>query len=182
MWRQTASTPEIPRNILVINNWQDMGSDTSLPQLGFLEPQDCETKSYLQCESHSNLNFSISLNRAVPSKFPNLESLYKLTNPDVIVMKDGSTWNLKIKKQSFNVPLNWTPASAPSDIGPLTDAISKALGYDGIVLDQRDSYLLIGGSSARLSPDDIQGLVLGGSEKSPSIARDSFKGSALIGK
>ena len=181
-WKKSPANPDVPKTLALIDRWQNQGTDKASPHFGGLEPKACETWTYLQCEGHGSLNFAVSINTATPGTFKDVKALRRLIQPDIFVLPADNAWQLQLRGKQEIVQLKWTPDSEETFVKGLTESITKTLGYDGIVLAQKDNFLLVGSTTGMLEKDDLQGLVLGGSEKSAAITDNSFTGSALISK
>jgi hypothetical protein len=180
--KKSPANSDVPKTLALIDRWQNAGTDKASPHFGGLEPKACETWTYLQCEGHGSLNFAVAINTATTGTFKDVKALRRLIQPDIFVLPADKAWQLQLRGKQEMVQLQWTPDSDKTFVKGLTDSISKTLGYDGIVLAQKGNFLLIGSTSGMLEKEDLQGLVLGGSEKSAAITDNSFTGSALISK
>ena len=181
-WKKSPANPNVPKTLAIIDRWQSAGTDKASPHFGALEPKDCEAWTYLQCEGHGSLNFTVAINTAASGTFKDINAIRKLIQPDIFVLPADKGWQLQLRGNKENTPFKWMPNSGDSYARELTDTITKALRYDGIVLAQKDNFLLIGSTTEMLEKNDMQGLVLSYSEKSPTISDNSFTGSALISK
>jgi hypothetical protein len=112
-----------------------------------------------------------------------MHRVFGISGSDLIVYapeKGGEPWSIRIDDGSQIRTIATVPRLRNgADIGKVYDWILESLGYNGIVLDQRNEFFLIAGRPDALVKE-AQAVVLGDSAGKTSLKQKEKSGTALL--
>ena len=140
----------------------------------------CGQVSFISCVDGSDFLFSLKINK-VPLMIKD-DELAKFVGASGLIYSDGSQVVVSINGSAEKIAIARAPKLNKSlDARRLFDRLLTTLGYDGVVLDIKGDYLLVGTFDARLKRPDLQGLLIKNSAESISIqSKSASEGAALL--
>ena len=140
----------------------------------------CHKFSFISCADPTNFSYALQINKL--GKMPTIDDLVKLSGTDAIIYGDGAEISFKGKGESQPLKLSSIKKFDKSfSLRKVLDNVLVVLGYDGVVLDERGDFILVGSLDSRLKGKDLQGVLIENSDDAFAIAPEKAKGaSALI--
>lgn len=168
-----------PTSVALLTGFQGDDRANGIPVYRDFDPSSCRKSSYLNCRSSADATYSHLLNTSPASL--GLDGAFHVTGADAIVYPERGKVYLKAveQKEPFEMSLavDDLKALAPA---ALCEKIIGSLGYDGVVLDVRGGYVLVGSSDSRLKKPNIQGLSLSGSAAHWDLLKQEKEGAGLL--
>lgn len=183
-WIKEAATIEgdFPRRLVFLTAMPEKGQ--GLPEFLALDARAFNDLGFFQMVDTRNAAWDLKLNASRLAKSPrdSFDLVVELTGADTVVLAPASgewTFFRKVDKER-KVVLRAPP---PSSVTPKDVAgwLLSALGWDGVVISQKDDFVLVGSTAAMLGTSDIQALAVADSERKFSLREDERKGSGLLG-
>lgn len=127
-----------------------------------------------------NTTFPLSAKVEKPSrgKDATLLSAMQAARADTILIVDAGQWRLRSRNKQGLQDIAAAPAAQSISSESVRAWLVKQLGYDGVVLDRRGDYLLVG-SLVKFDKKEIQALLLKDSARTPIIESRKAEGAAL---
>ncbi len=140
----------------------------------------CGQVSFISCVNGADFSYGLKINK-VPQTIKDAE-LAKVSGADALIYSDGESVVFANAYGKDLITIKDAPKlNKKLDARRLFDRLLASLGYDGIVLDIKGDYLLVGTFDARLKKRDLQGLLIKHSADSFFIhSKKSKEGAALL--
>jgi hypothetical protein len=141
----------------------------------------CNQTSFMTCINSADFMYGMRINK-IPEKIDE-KTVLKFAQANAIIYQDEK--QLFLRAPGISAPLK-IGASKLLDkelnVRNMFEKMFTALGYDGIVLDIKGDFLLIGTLDSKIKNPETQGLVIKNSAERVVIAEGGAKqGSSLIG-
>lgn len=161
---------------------------TALPEKGKGEPKFLNLDaaafnklSYFQLPNQASAAWDMKLNAAKFAELDSIDVVLQTTRADTVLLaSDKGDWTFFRSDKGKRVALH--KAKGPGSTKPEAIAawIPTALGWDGVVIDQKGDFLLVGSTAAILGAGQIQALAVGDSINKFSLKADERKGAGLL--
>ena len=159
---------------------------SSLPKRGLANPAALPTRelsalSYLRPTHAEDLAWSYKLNEPMLKDLNPFQSIFKASPVDTVIRTSGKEWHFLANKGGKpRLLLRTKRPTNPSNPEAFAEWFFASLGWDGVVLDQKGPYLLVGSTSTILAMPQLQALAVKGSERKFSLKQGERKGSGLL--
>ena len=158
---------------------------TSLPDKGEPQYMDIDAEafnklSYFQVSTPASAAWDYKLNKNKFADGDALETVLKLTKADTVLLADKTEWKfLRPNKGKRQVLLTAKPPKSqkPEDI---VAWLPQVLAWDGVVIDQRGDFLLVGSTAKIVGAGQVQALAVGDSVDKFGLNKDQRKGAGLL--
>ena len=171
---------KIPRVILVLESpIREKLESSEIKPLHF-DYGLCHEMSYLMCVNGDDFSYALLINKLPPK--PTIDELMKLSAADGMIYSDGAQILFRGRGEIHDVSLAKAKRFAKNfEPRKLLDRLLHVLGYDGVVLDVRGEFILVGTFKYRLKHADAQGLLIKNSSDRLVLGSDiTREGAALI--
>ena len=170
----------IPHRVLILESLKrsSSGAVKAVP-LDFNSDM-CGQVAFISCVNGADFSYGLKINK-VPQLIKDAE-LAKFAGAGGLIYSDGDGVVFANAYGKDLITIKDAPKlNKKLDARRLFDRLLASLGYDGIVLDIKGDYLLVGTFDARLKKRDLQGLLIKHSADSFSInSKKSKEGAALL--
>ena len=173
------SHPAVPRSVAFLRSFQLDGKNP--PHFLVNNTKELNRLGYFQVPDARSVRWDYLLNAAALTQRPPLAALVSLTGSDLLVLAGNKKPRWEIYKVYKGRPKPLHEAPAPLKINPksLITWWREELGWDGVVLDQRGRYVLIGSYLDLLIKPKIQALAVAASHKD-IILKGERQGAGLL--
>jgi hypothetical protein len=146
---------------------------------GFIEPLSEQRFSmlFLLNQRPDNIN-QVEVKQTLPAAAW-VEMLYQTSEADTIIYREGSNWVYTHLIKGKPRILFRAPGSSYSSFDEFHESFLELLGYDGVVLDQQDSYYLVAAYRSNLKGQS-QALAIDNSAGRFRLKSRATKGAALL--
>ena len=182
MWSKEAigKTGAFPHVIVMVS---------ALPEKGKGEPKFLDVDfeafnklSFFQLPNMASAAWNLKLNKAKFAEMEAFDAILEASHADtVLVASDKGDWKFmragKDGKAETLLSTKGPKSTKPEDI---VAWLPQALGWDGVVLDQKGDFLLVGSTAAILGAGQIQALAVGDSIKKYRLKANERKGTGLL--
>jgi hypothetical protein len=167
------------RKLAVVDSFLNDDKVSGKPNFRKIFSKDCTNKSIFICASWEDSQFAVSIN---PEKMVSgVAGVARISGADFVVYPEKSKifvstsdlkWSseLKIKFEDY----------AKTSLTKIMALSLESFGYDGVVLDERDGFVLVGSVDEKLSKEGLQGLIIGDSESQVRIDKFNRSGASLM--
>jgi len=152
-----------PQTVTVVKAFADDNTKTGVPDYDKTDSEALSRSCYMSAVKGFDVEYSRLLND--PKAGLGIAGALRLSGADTLFFsfKDRLFMRPASLKKNMKIEL---PADEVigQDPAKWCHRVLSSLGYDGVVLAAKNSYLLVGSSENRLKAGSIQGLVIAGSE------------------
>ena len=170
-----------PRKVLILQSLEK-----PIPTAISFKEDLCEENSFLICANAESFDYTLKINK-LPSE-PKPADFMKYSGANVILFNSGAGIDLVVGKKPEKI--NFSKAGKLNGkLNPvkILKRLFVVLGYDGVVLAQKGSFILVGSLKSSLNKEHLQGMLLENSSdewiiegKSKSTASVKKSGAALL--
>ncbi len=170
-----------PRKVLILQSLEKPN-----PTAISFKDDLCEENSFLTCANAESFDYNLKVNK-LPSA-PKPADFMKYSGANVILFNSGAGIDLFVGKKPEKI--NFSKAGKLNDkLNPvkILKRLFDVLGYDGVVLAEKGSFILVGSLKSSLQKERLQGILLENSSdewiiegKSKSTASVKNSGAALL--
>lgn len=161
---------------------------TSLPAKGKGAPEFMEidakafaAATFLRVADTANAKWDLKLNLDKYEDADSAEVAINLTKADVIVLgPEKGDWQIVSYKAGKRETIATAKKPKSSKVEDIAAWVFATLNWDGVVLEQRGDYLLVGSTVATLSTPQIQALAVDKSAEKWKLAAAEKKGAGLL--
>ncbi len=178
--RSQLAIRHIPHRILILESLKRSSSGgVKVVPLEFNDEM-CGQVSFMTCVRGADFSYGMKINK-VPQVMKDSD-FSKLAGAGALIYANGSDVIFANAEGKDVININGSPKLTKKlDARRLFDRLLSSLGYDGVVLDVKGDYLLVGTFDARLKKKDLQGLLIKNSADSLVIqSKIAKEGAALL--
>ena len=169
----------IPRSVVFVRSL----GDTPGSELRFL-PLDTEAfnkLSFISAANSTNADWDFKLNKRKFAGMDRLAAVVALTGADCVVLApEKGEWQVIRPDGAKRTILSTGQAPKSTANEDLIEWLFISLGWDGIVLDQKGNYLLVGSTSKSMSFPQIQALAVNDSTAKIVLKANERIGAGLL--
>ena len=172
-----AKTIMAPSRIVIVKDFAEDNEASGVPVFLEYDHNECAKSSFWTCASFKEARLAAQINQRAISL--GVSGAAKMSRSDAVVFALGN----KVFFSNSDATMKLRLKIDVKDLGKiplLNEAIIDALGYDGVVLDIKEGYLLVGSVRSKLEKEDAQGLLLASSSKAWSMKGAKRRGNGLV--
>ena len=169
---------QFPLIILAVKSLGGSGNPVVLD----MNQAELAKNTYFNTADVKNLEWDFRLNSKDDSELRDLGFLQKVSAADTLLIEMGEgKWGVrfkgKIEADNIDAEFKMNPKA---DAGDAAAVLLKLFGYDGVILDVVENYVLVGSTSKILSQPNLQAMALADSSEKISMKKVARDGSGLL--
>ncbi len=175
-----SNTGAFPHVVAIVTSLPDKGKGE--PKFLSLDPVVFNKLSYFQIPNQASASWDLKLNAKKFAEMDSLEAVLQLTKADTVLLApDTGDWTfLRGGGKRERTVLHKAKGPASTKPEAIAVWIPTTLGWDGVVIDQKGDFLLVGSTAAILGAGQIQALAVGDSASKFTLKSDERKGAGLL--
>lgn len=181
-WRTEFSKVDVktivaPSRVVIVKNFSENNEASGFPVFLEYDHNECAKSSFWTCASFKEARLAAQINQRASSL--GVSGAAKMSRSDAVVFALGNKVFFSNSDSTVKQQLKINVKDL-AKIDLLNESIIDALGYDGVVLDIKEGYFLVGSVKSKLEKEDAQGLLLASSSKAWSMKGAKRKGNGLV--
>lgn len=172
-------TGAFPHVIAIVTALPEKGKGE--PKFMSLDPATFNKLSYFQVPNQASASWDLKLNAAKFADMDALDAVLQLTKADTVLLApDKGDWQFLRGNKGKRTVLHTAKGPGSTKPDAIAAWIPATLGWDGVVIDQKGDFLLVGSTAAILGAGQIQALAVGESIDKFSLKAAERKGAGLL--
>jgi hypothetical protein len=174
-----AAIGAFPRTLVFVTELPAKGK--GLPTFKEIDRKSFNAVTFLRAADTANAEWDLKLNKAKYEDADAAEAAISLTKADAIVLApDKGDWQIIAFKAGKRERIAKAKPPKSSKVEDIAAWVFATLNWDGVVLEHRGDYLLVGSTAAVLGTPQIQALAVDKSEEKWALKAAEKKGAGLL--
>lgn len=168
-----------PKNLVVLTAMPEKGKGA--PKFLSIDTKVFNALSFVQAVDVASADWDIKLNKSKYEAMDAFETVVQLTKAEMVISAPASgDWEVFDARGGKKTSIKKAPAAKGTTPQDIVTWLFTTLNWDGVVLEQKGDFLLVGAQAQAISSPQIQALAVDNSANKLLLTAAERKGAGLL--